>query len=230
VILQPSYLPWSGFFDQLDRSDVFIYYDDVQFDKHSWRNRNRIKSPQGAHWLTVPVLHTGLGRPRIMDIAIDNRQPWARKHIGTIRQFYREAAHVERYLPELEDLLRSAWESLVELNLAVVALMSRWLGLERRILRSSELAVSGERSERLVKLCTRMHATRYLSGDAARTYLDTALFARNGIDVAWHEYQHPVHEQLYGKFLPYLSALDLILNCGDESLDILKSTRKQATT
>src|SRR3989442_9456693 len=103
AVLQPGYLPWLGFFDQMRRSDVFVYYDDVQFDKHGWRNRNRVKAPTGPHWLTVPVLHHG--KPRIKEVEIDERMPWARRHIGTIRQFYARATFLERYLGELDELL-----------------------------------------------------------------------------------------------------------------------------
>src|SRR5215468_5246890 len=120
VVLQPGYLPWLGFFDQMQRSSVFIYYDDVQFDKHGWRNRNRVKAPGGGpHWLTVPVLHSGRDWPAIHEIEIDNRTPWARKHVGTLKQFYRAAPHLHRYLPALEEMLERRWMLLVDLDLWV---------------------------------------------------------------------------------------------------------------
>ena len=221
VVLQPGYLPWLGFFDQMRRADVFVYYDDVQFDKHGWRNRNRIKSPAGAHWLTVPVRRARLDQ-HIRDVEIDNRAAWARKHIGTIRQFYARAPFLDRYLPELEAQLQRQWERIVELDMAVVELISGWLGLkERRIVRSSELGIEGERSQRLLNLCLHFGATRYLTGDAARSYLDVELFQQSGVEVFWQNYKHPVYPQQHGTFIPYLSALDLLLNCGDESAAIL---------
>src|SRR5438105_15591658 len=109
AVLQPGYLPWLGFYDQVRRADVFIYYDDVQFDKHGWRNRNRVKSPTGPHWLTVPVRHTGLGWQRVLDVEIDTKMPWVRKHLGSIKQFYARAPYLERYLPELAELLQRPW-------------------------------------------------------------------------------------------------------------------------
>jgi hypothetical protein len=118
VVLQPGYLPWLGFFDQMRRADIFVYYDDVQFDKHGWRNRNRIKSPDGAHWLTVPVRRARLDQ-RILDVEIDNRAAWARKHVGSIRQFYASAPFLDRYLPELAALLERRWKLIVDLDLAV---------------------------------------------------------------------------------------------------------------
>jgi hypothetical protein len=217
VVLQPGYLPWLGFFDQMRRADVFVYYDDVQYDKNGWRNRNRVKSPAGEpHWLTVPVRVGSLGQ-RVNETEIDNRQPWARKHVGTLRQFYAKAPHLARHLPELEELLAGRrWGLLVELDIAVVALMCRWLGIERETARSSELKVEGERSERLLKLCEHFGARRYLSGNAAQSYLDEAAFEARGVRVVWQNYQHPVYPQQHGAFVPYLSALDLVLNCGGE--------------
>ena len=215
VILQPGYLPWLGFFDQLRRADVFVYYDDVQYDKHGWRNRNRVKTQHGAAWLTVPVRHGGF--PTILDVEIDARAPWARKHIATIRQAYARAPHLDRYLPALEETLLRGWERLVDLDLACADLLASWLGIQTRIERSSTLGISGERSERLVGICRHFGAAKYVSGDAARTYLDVGLFERHGIAVEWQRYDHPTYPQLHGEFTPYLSMLDLILNCGDDA-------------
>jgi len=222
VVLQPGYLPWLGFFDQMQRSSVFIYYDDVQFDKHGWRNRNRVKAPDGApHWLTVPVLHSGRNWPAILEVEIDNRGAWARKHVGTLRQFYAKALHLHRYLPALEEMLERRWTLLVDLDLAVTGLICGWLGLERRMLRASALGISGKQSERLLALCQHAGAQRYLSGDSARDYLDTELFAQHGIEVEWQNYVHPVYPQQHGAFVPYLSIVDLLFNCGEESAAIL---------
>lgn len=222
AVLQPGYLPWLGFFDQLRRSDIFVLYDDVQYDKNGWRNRNRIKSAAGApHWLTVPV-HVRNLEQRVLETEIDNRQPWARKHIGTIRQFYAKAPYLKCYLPELEELLTGRqWEVLVDLDEAVVAVLCRWLGIERQMVRSSTLNVPGERSERLLNFCLHFGARRYLSGNAAQSYLDLNLFAGHGIEVEWQDYRHPIYRQQHGPFIPYLSALDLLLNCGENSASII---------
>lgn len=223
VILQPGYLPWLGFFDQMRLSDVFVYYDDVQYDTHSWRNRNRIKSPSGPHWLTVPVLHKGMGKPRILDVLIDKRTPWAKKHVGTIKQFYAKAPFVKRYLPELEDVLMRKWEYLVDLDIEVAHLLSRWLRLEPQVVRSSSLKIGEEKSERLLEICKYFHAECYLSGDLAQNYLDTGLFLTQGIRVEWQHFKHPIYRQQHGSFLPQLSALDLILNEGEASAVILRA-------
>lgn len=221
VVLQPGYLPWLGFFDQMRRSDIFVFYDDVQFDKNGWRNRNRIKSPSGPHWLTVPVRVSSLSQ-RIYETEIDTRQPWARKHLGTIKQFYGKAPYLKRYLPELEELLMGrTWERLIDLDVAVIELLCAWLNIKREMARSSELGIEGERSERLLNICRAMGASRYLSGNAAKVYLDTEMFTRHGIEVLWQDYEHPVYPQQHGEFVPFLSALDLVLNCGDESTAII---------
>jgi hypothetical protein len=221
VVLQPGYLPWLGFFDQLRRADVFVYYDDVQYDKHGWRNRNRIKTQAGPLWLTVPVRHAGLGFPRILDVEIEARRPWARKHVASIRQAYAAAPFAHRYIPELEALLHSRWDRLVDLDIAVASMMAGWFGLERRVERSSTLGVGGARSERLVRICQRFGANVYLSGAAAQSYLDVPLFEQHGIHVEWQQFTHPVYPQLHGAFVPFLSAIDLLLNCGNGARAVL---------
>jgi hypothetical protein len=225
VVLQPGYLPWLGFFDQMRRADVFVYYDDVQYDTHGWRNRNRIKTQHGPLWLTVPVRHSGLSKPRILDVAIDARTNWAKKHVASIRQAYAGAQFVKQYVPDLEELLMRPWERLVDVDLAVADLMAEWLGVRRRIERASTLGIDGDQSERLLNICRHFGATRYLSGSAAREYLDVPLFERNGVAVEWQDFAHPVYPQLHGDFMPYMSAVDLILNCGEESRAVLSGGR-----
>lgn len=223
VVLQPGYLPWIGFFDQMRRSDVFVYYDDVQFDWHGWRNRNRIKMPGGPLWLTVPVVHGGdLSTTRVIDARIDRSVRWAGKHVRSVRQYYAKAPFLRDYLPALEELLQRDWTHIAALDIALVELMAGWLSLTPNVHRSSALGVPGSKSERLLNLCRHFGATRYLSGDAAREYLDVEAFTRAGVAVEWQQFPHPVYPQLHGEFVPYLSALDLLLNCGGESASILE--------
>jgi hypothetical protein len=221
VVLQPSYLPWLGYFDQIFKSDVFVLYDDVQFDRHGWRNRNRIKTPQGAQWLTVPVLAGGWPPPLIREVRIDARVPWARKHLQALRLNYAKAPAAEPILSALEPLLNRPWTHLLDVNLAVFEAMCRLLRLKRDVRLSSELGIEGERTQRLVAICASLGAERYLTGDAAEGYLEVPQFAARAIDVEYHRYRHPVYQQLHGAFVPYLSVVDLLLNHGDESLNIL---------
>ena len=222
AVLQPGYLPWLGYFDQANRSDIFVHYDDVQYDKHGWRNRNRVKSTQGEpHWLSVPVLHSGKDWPRVVDVEIDQRSSWSRKHLGTLQQFYGKAPFFKAYYPEIESVLSTPFAKLVDLDLALTEKLFALLGLKRRTERSSTLGVPGEKTERLIALCQRFEATHYLTGDAARDYLDVAAFTRVGVKVVWQEYQHPEYPQGPLAFVPYLSIVDLLLNCGPESLRVL---------
>lgn len=222
AILQPGFLPWLGFFDQMLRCDVFVYYDDVQFDKHGWRNRNRIKAPSGPLWITIPVLHSGKQGQRIVDAEIDNNKGWGRKMIATIRQNYARAPHLARYLLELEQVLAGPWRFLADLDLAVADLMCRWFDIRRPVFRSSTLGIEGDKSGRLLSICRHFSATKYLSGNAAQDYLDVGLFQDAGIAVEWQNYHHPTYPQLHGEFVPYLSALDLVLNVGSNSIFILR--------
>jgi hypothetical protein len=225
VVLQPGYLPWLGFFDQMRRCDIFVYYDDVQFDKNGWRNRNRIKTAQGAQWLTVPVRHSGRMGQRVCDVEIEDTRPWVEKHLRAIAQSYAKAPFLDRYLPDLDAVFRREWLLLLDLDLALAALMCRWLGVERRVLRASELGITGGQSERLANICRHLGADRYLTGPAARDYLDIGCFASTGIEVLWHDFAHPVYPQLHGEFLPYMSALDLLLNVGPDSLSAIAQGR-----
>jgi hypothetical protein len=221
VVLQPGYLPWLGFFDQMRRCDIFVYYDDVQFDKNGWRNRNRIKTAQGPLWLTVPVRQAGRAGQRIGEVEIECGHPWRAKHLRAIAQSYAKAAFLPLYYPELEALLQRDWRLLVDLNLATVELMCRWLGLERRTMRASTLGIEGGQSTRLLNICRHLGATRYLAGNAAKDYLDVGLFADAGIRLVWQDYSHPVYPQLHNAFVPFMSALDLLLNVGPASLALL---------
>ncbi len=230
AILQPGYLPWLGFFDQMARADVFVYYDDVQYDKHGWRNRNRIKVPGGAAWLTVPVLHKGLDKPRIDEILVDDSRDWKRKHLMTLRQAYARAPAAGTCLAELEALLAGEWRLLAELDIAVAALMCGWLGIRTRTVRSSQLGIGGGRSERLLNICRHFDATTYFSGASARDYLDTGLFEAQGVRVEWQAYEHPVYSQQHGPFLPCLSALDLVLNEGTRSADLFRRQQQSGKT
>ena len=221
VVLQPSYLPWLGFFDQVRRCDHFVFYDDVPYDKNGWRNRNRIKAASGPVWLTVPVRTKGRLGQLINEVEITDTIPWARKHLTTIAEAYAAAPFRDSYLPALADLLQRRWERLADLDIAVSKLMCGWFRLDRPMHRSSTLEIGGDRNARLLALCRHFGATTYLSGDAAQAYLDTELFAQHGIAVQWQDFKHPQYPQQHGPFLPFMSALDFVLNVGDECTAVL---------
>lgn len=224
-ILQPSYLPWLGYFEQVARADVFVLYDDVQFEKGSWRNRNRIKTPQGPLWLTVPVLTKGREFPPINQVRINNAEPWQKKHLRSLTQYYAKAPHFAQHSPALFEVLDQPWELLAELNMALIRHLAAVLGITTPFVLASELGVPGSGAPRLVDILDHLGGTVFYEGAAGRDYIDEGLFAARGMRVEYQDYHHPVYAQLHGDFVPYLSVVDLLFNHGSNSLDIL--TRSQ---
>jgi len=229
VVLQPGYLPWLGFFEQMHRADEFVFLDDVQFDKHGWRNRNRIKGPEGPQWLTVPVRISGLSERRICDVEIDATQRrWAVRHLQALRSNYGPCPFFDWLYPELETTLQRPWTHVAELDIALVKLLCDKLGLVRRTHRSSQLGVGDGRCERLVEICRKLDCSHYYSGAAAQCYLDAAAFARAGVTVEFQDYAHPTYLQRYGAFVSHLSIVDLMFNCGPQSLAVINLTAPAA--
>lgn len=229
AVLQPSYLPWLGYFDQIARTDAFILYDDVQFDKNGWRNRNRIRVPNkdGWMWLTVPVNLSGNFGVRVKDVSIVNDQPWARKHLGSLKQYYAKARYFKEYFPFFEEIYSRSWTSLCDLNIEILMGLCSLIGLEARFYRSSELGIEGERAERLARICEYFGAKEYLTGDAAADYLATTdVFQKRGIQVIYQRYPHPIYPQCFEPFVPYLSIVDLLMNVGPASLKVLDSEKR----
>jgi hypothetical protein len=221
-ILQPGYLPWLGFFEQVYKSDVFVIYDDVQYDKHSWRNRNRIKTPQGALWLTVPVITRFEDRTLTKDILIDNKTNWRKKHLLSIRHNYSRAPFFLQYIPLFEETYSREWETLIDLDLFLIERLINALGMtDKRLVRSSTLKVTGARVDRLIAICKRFQADTFYEGASGKNYIDENIFSDQGIRVVYQEYSHPVYRQIHGDFVPYLSLIDLLFNHGPESLAIL---------
>lgn len=221
VILQPGYLPWLGFFDQMAKSDIFVFYDDVQYDKHGWRNRNRIKTSQGPQWLTVPVLTKGLNKPLIKDIHIDNGFSWYRDNLKSIKQNYSRTPYFELIFPVIDKVLLSFWDYILDLDIDLTTKLMETLNLKRDIRISSALGIKGVQTERLINFCKYFKADEYLTGNAAKDYLKEERFKEEGIKLEYHNYNHPKYKQLYGDFIPYLSTIDLLFNEGPQSLEIL---------
>jgi len=225
-ILQPGYLPWLGFFEQLARSDVFVVYDDVQYDKHSWRNRNRIKTANGIQWLTVPVRFSLDSKQLVKDVEIDNSQKWRKKHADSLRQSYGKAPFFSEIWPLFAEVYDREWEKLVDLDMHFIERIGRYMGLERKIIKSSTLAVEGGKIDRLLALCQYFGADVFYEGAAGRNYIHEEAFEKGGVKVLFQDYSHPVYNQLHGDFVSYLSIADLLFNCGRESLAILAAANK----
>ena len=221
-ILQPGYLPWLGFFEQMYKSDVFVIYDDVQYDKEGWRNRNRIKTTNGIQWLTVPVHMQFEEHPLINEIKINHTVNWRKKHLFSIRQNYSKAPFFKKYIGLFEETFSKEWECLVHIDLDFIKTLAECLGMgNREIIRSSTLHIEGDRIERLIKICKHFNADTFYEGAAGKNYIDEKSFIEQDIRVEYQNYKHPIYNQLYGDFIPYLSVIDLLFNHGDESLSIL---------
>lgn len=221
-ILQPGYLPWLGFFEQMYKSDVFVIYDDVQYDKEGWRNRNRIKTANGIQWLTVPVHMKLTEHPLIIEIRIDNTADWRKKHLASIKQNYAKAPFFTDYIHIFEDAYSKGWEFLVDLDIYFIGKLAECLRMgSKNIIRSSCLDLKGDRIGRLINLCKLFGANTFYEGASGKKYIDENEFLSHGIKVEFQNYQHPVYSQLYGDFIPYLSIVDLLFNHGTESLSII---------
>ena len=224
AVHQPQYLPWLGYFDKMDRADVFVLLDTVQFKKIEWQNRNRIKTASGPQWLTVPVTYRF--PQRIGEVGINNRERWQHRQRQAILTNYRQAPCWDFPAPLIEELLTPAWERLSLLNIASVAGLAKLLGISTPLFVASELPGFPEDPDRrLIAIVKHFGADTYLAGGGGRDYMDLDLYRQSGINVAFQEYRHPVYEQRFGPFVPFLTVLDLLFNHGPASLAILRGER-----
>lgn len=226
AIHQPQYLPWLGYFDKLDQCDVFCLLDTVQYKKNEYQNRNRIKTDKGWQWLTVPVMYRY--PQRIGEVETDPRVTWARKHLEALRTHYRKAPFYSLYMGRFHAFYQKKWRSLADLNVECVRLLLDLLELRKEVVSASQLPVStDDPTLRLVEICRSLGGDTYLSGKDGAKYMDTELFRHHGISLCFQDFHHPVYSQLYGNFEPYMSIVDLLFNCGPESLSILRKARRE---
>ena len=219
VILQPSYIPWRGFFHLIQKADVFVFYDCVQYDDRGWRNRNQIKTQAGLQWLTIPVNAKGAQRNAIpiKDIRIVWDKPWNKKHFEAIRHSYRMAPFFRRYAPLLEEFYARHDLLLADFTCDLTVSLARALGLTTRFMRSSELTLHGTKTDRLIDILTQLGGDHYISGPSARDYLELPKFERAQISVEYMEYDYPEYPQLHGSFEPKVSILDLLFMAGSDA-------------
>ncbi len=224
VILQPSYIPWRGYFHQIHKADLFIFYDDVQYDKHGWRNRNQIKTAQGKQWLTIPVHSAGVTQGiAIRDVRIDWSQPWPKRHLKALTLAYGRAPYFKRYLPLLEAFYARQDEYIADFTIETTVALARALGIRHtRFLRSSELrGIEGQRTDRLIQILQRVGARHYISGPSARDYIEQEKFDAAGITLEYMTYDYPEYPQLYPPYDPQVSILDLMFMCGERALEYI---------
>ena len=226
VIHQPDFLSWLGFFHRLLHADVYIALDCVQFvsrTSRSWTHRDKIKTPRGEKWLTLGVRRAPLGT-QIRRIELSDAADWRAANLSLLRENYRGAAHFDAIYTRIEALYAMPCTLLADFNLASIRLLLELFAIDIPIRLASELEPAGASNERLVDILVKAGAGCYLSGLGARDYFRAEPFAAAGIEVRWQEFRHPVYPQLHGDFIPFLSSIDMLFNCGIErSRDILRS-------
>lgn len=230
VVLQPMYLPWMGYFGMIDQADVFVYYDDVQFTRRSWQRRNKIKVPDGDFtWLTIPV-KKDFGQ-NINEVRIKSDENWRDSHWTSIYHSYAGAPYFDEYADSIEAIYDTEWDLLIELNISIIDTVLEKvpeIGNSTEFMYSSELSASGAKSDRLVSILTEIGADSYISGPGAKEYLDIQMFDEEGIEVYWHEFDHPKYPQRHGDFVSHLSVIDLLFHVGDESGQLIGEAEEDA--
>ena len=223
AVLQSNYIPWKGYFDLIAAVDTFVIYDQMQYTREDWRNRNLIVTANGPLWLTVPVRQSGRFGQRICDTEI-NGTLWARKHWKSIESSYRRAPHFEEVAQWLKPIYDDNAITLLSiLNRRLIEAVCAYLGITTRLVDSSELELVGERSARVAHVCAQLNAGCYVSGPAARSYLDMADFSRRCMTVEWFEYAgYPEYRQLWGTFNHHVTVLDLLFMCGPQAPSFMK--------
>jgi len=222
MISQSNYIPWKGYFDMIASVDVFVVYDEVQYTKNDWRNRNLIKTKNGLQWLTIAVKQESLGQA-ICDTKVFKTN-WRKKHLGTLQANYGKAQYYSDFKERIFKIYELESTSLSEINLEFIKEICAILEIDTKIIDSRSLNLTGDKQEKLVQACKQLKADIYLSGPAAKSYIDEDFFASNQIKVKWMDYSnYKTYNQLYPPFEHRVSILDLIFNEGANAKKYLKS-------
>jgi len=224
AIHQPQYLPWSGYFYKMDRADVFCYLDNVQYKKNEWQNRNRIKTARGWQWVTVPV-HYRFGQ-KINEVTIDNTAPWANRHLQALISNYGKTPFFSMMMDIFREIYFKEWNLLSDLNMATAEAIKRALGVTTKTVIASALNTSEEPTQRLIDICRKLCGDTYLSGPDGANYMDLERFRTSGIKVVFSPFHPPHYPQHFSDFVPSLSAVDLLFNCGPQSLAIIRGDQR----
>lgn len=223
AIMQPTFIPWLGYFDLINKSDCFVFYDDVQFVKQSWQSRNKIKAGAEEQILTVPVKKTEHFSDFIIkDVKIDNEKPWSKKHLKSIQQNYSKAKFFEEVFSQIEPVYCKKYDSLADFNINIITLFSRIMGIETRFLKSSEINIKkGVKEDGIIAICNFLKADNYISPKGSFTYLNNdgaeKKFCENNLFVSFQNFKLNAYPQRGENFIPYLSSLDALFNIGGEA-------------
>ena len=215
--MQPTYLPWLGYFNMMAQVDVFVLLDNVQFAKRSWQQRNRIKTPQGELMLTVPAITSQRFHQRISETMIDIDSGFAAKHVRTIERSYAKAPHAYSHMTEVIDLISTGESHLSRFTTQLIRWFSDTLEISTQIINGTDLQATGDKTKLTVNQLIELGADTYIAAEGSRPYVSAeSAFAEAGIEVVYQDYVHPVYEQLYGPFISHLSTLDALMNVGAE--------------
>lgn len=228
LITQSNYIPWKGYFDNINTVDEFIVYDDMQYTKRDWRNRNQIKTPQGLLWLTVPVVVKGKFFQKINETHVSEKN-WGEKHWKTIIANYSKAPYFKLYKDLFETIYRDqSFTDITSINISFIKAVNSVLGIATKITDSREFDLVEGKTERLVDICKQCNATDYYTGPAAKDYMDEGLFKQDNINIHYFDYSsYPQYPQLFGEFNHYVSILDLIFNIGKDAKTYMKTFKHE---
>tara|TARA_Y100001978_G_scaffold200321_1_gene216367 strand:- start:724 stop:1413 length:690 start_codon:yes stop_codon:yes gene_type:complete len=225
AIMQPTYLPWHGYFELISSVETFVFLDSVQFSKRSWQQRNLIKTPQGLAWLTVPVLSKGKRTQLIKDTLINKESNFITKHIKCIEKNYAKASFYESESKILFENMNSEYDNISDLNINLIMHISSRLNIKTNFIRSSSLDHIGTKSDLLASICSILGASEYISTPGSKIYLEESESFKNiNLPIKYFEYSKPIYKQLWGDFLPNLSIIDMLFNCGDETNLLIKNS------
>lgn len=224
AIMQPTYLPWLGYLAMIDRVDQFVFLDNVQFERRSWQQRNRIKTANGEILLTIPVRSKDRREQRLDEVRIDGTQDFPKRHIRSIQHAYAKAPFYEKLAPDLFAQLCTPTPLLADVTITVIEWLLRQYSINTNCVRGSTLSATGTKDVLLCNISKELNANKYLSPPGSAKYLDqSTVFQNADIPVSYHTYEHPIHKQINGPFQPFMSAVDLLFNCGpDEGVKILR--------
>jgi len=223
-IHQPAYLPWLGYFDRIEQSDIFVFLDTVQFQKNSFQNRNKILTAQGPVWLTVPITSRGHMSGTLQEMEISRPNPWQRKHLASIKQSYGKAPYFDPIMSELNRFYETDQDRLCDLCWDMLQTQLTLFGITKEIIRSSALdGVSGNKSGLILDICQTVGATKYISGPLGDGYLDRSEFEDASIEVAFHDFSHPEYTQQHEPFQPAMASIDFLFNHGQAGTQMLFS-------
>ncbi len=225
-IHQPDFLPYLGFFHRLLFTDIFIIFDDVQFLRRGWHHRDKIKTKDGERWLTLSIKKGDYYQKINQVILNEDKDKWTKNHLNLLRVNYCNAPYFNEYFPKIREIYLSDFTKLADINMAFLQFFFELFDLKMKIVFSSELNVDGHSNLKLINLVKAVGSRYYLSGLGAKDYMDKQMFADEGITVEWQEFNHPIYPQLHGEFIPNLSCIDLLFNCGPNSKDILWSCKE----